>query len=221
MNEPYRETIFRHRKCEKRRAGIPFRGCAVTTLRGVHDSLWDSATRHPFLDAVRDGTITDAAFDRWLVQDALFVADLLTFQARLLARAPRHAQAVICGGCAALVAELDWFEAQAARRGLDMTAAPLPTTLAYRDLLRRLDAEPYEAAVTALWVIERVYLLAWTSAKSDSTPLREFVEHWSTPDFAVYVAGLGELAAPDDHRDLVADVLKLEVQFWDMALSVG
>lgn len=185
----------------------------------MHDSLWDSATRHPFLDAVRDGTITDSAFDRWLVQDALFVADLLTFQARLLARAPRKAQAVICGGCAALVAELDWFETQATRRGLDLDVAPLPATLAYRDLLQRLDAEPYEAAVTALWVIERVYLLAWTSAKSDSTPLREFVEHWSTPDFADYVAGLGELASPDDHQELVGDVLSLEVAFWDMALA--
>ena len=186
----------------------------------MHASLWDSATRHPFLDAVRDGTITDSAFDRWLVQDALFVADLLTFQARLLARAPRKAQAVICGGCSALVAELDWFEGQAARRGLDLQP-PLPATLAYRDLLQRLDGEPYGAAVTALWVIERVYLLAWTSAKSPSTPLREFTEHWSTPDFADYVAGLGELAAPDDHQNLVGEVLSLEVAFWDMALSVG
>jgi formylaminopyrimidine deformylase / aminopyrimidine aminohydrolase len=40
----------------------------------VLDSLWSAATRHPFLDAVRDGTITDSAFDRWLVQDALFAS---------------------------------------------------------------------------------------------------------------------------------------------------
>ncbi|PRC46097.1 TenA family transcriptional regulator, partial [Mycobacterium sp. ITM-2017-0098] len=51
------------------------------------DELWDAATRHRFLDAVRDGTIADQDFNRWLVQDALFVRDLLTFQARLLARA--------------------------------------------------------------------------------------------------------------------------------------
>ena len=50
-----------------------------------------------------------------------------------------------------MVAELDWFEEQAARRGLDMDASPLPATLAYRALLQRLDGEPYEAAVTALW----------------------------------------------------------------------
>ena len=192
----------------------------MTTLRFVHDSLWAAATAHPFLDAVRDGTITDSAFDRWLAQDALFVADLLTFQARLLARAPRPAQVVLAGGCAALVAELDWFEDQATRRGLDLNTSALPATLAYRELLQRLDAAPYEAAVTALWVIERVYLLAWTSA-SDSTPFSEFVEHWSTPEFAGYVAALGELATPDKHEELVGDVLALEVAFWDMALSIG
>ena len=82
----------------------------------MSDELWTSATRHPFLNAVRDGTITDEAFDRWLVQDAIFVADLLKFQARLLARSPRRAQAVLVSGCAALVAELDWFEEQARRR---------------------------------------------------------------------------------------------------------
>lgn len=185
----------------------------------MYDELWAAATRHPFLDAVRDGTITDTAFDRWLVQDALYVADLLTFQARLLARSPRNAQAVVCAGCSALVAELDWFEEQAARRGLDLHTSPLPATLAYRELLQRLDDQPYEAAVTALWAIERVYLLAWTSAKSDTTPLREFVEHWSAPEFAEYVDGLGGLATPDAHQELVGEVLQLEVAFWDMALA--
>ncbi|WP_123026694.1 thiaminase II/PqqC family protein [Mycolicibacterium stellerae] len=187
----------------------------------MHDSLWNAATRHPFLDAVRDGTITASAFDRWLVQDALFVADLLTFQARLLARAPRRAQAVLAGGCGALVTELDWFEDQATRRRLQLESQPLGATLAYRELLQRLDAAPYVAAVTALWVIEQVYLLAWTSAASDSTPFGEFVEHWSTPEFAAYVAALGELATPDEHEELVGDVLALEVAFWDMALNVG
>lgn len=187
---------------------------------GVPDSLWTSATRHPFLDAVRDGTITDSAFNRWLVQDALYVADLLTFQARLLARAPRPAQAVLVSGCAALVAELDWFEDQAARRGLDLDSPALPATLAYRDLLHRLDAVPYQAAVTALWVIERVYLLAWSSAASEDSPFAEFIEHWSTPDFAAYVDGLEKSATSDQHAQLVAEVLEHEVAFWDMALNV-
>jgi len=191
----------------------------VTTFGGVLDSLWSAATRHPFLEAVREGTITDSAFDRWLVQDALFVGDLLTFQARLLARAPRTAQAVLAGGCVALVAELDWFEGQAMRRGIELEQPALPATLAYRELLEQLDAAPYEGAVTALWVLERVYLLAWTSAASDTSPFGEFVEHWSAPAFADYVDALGGLAVPDRHDELVADVLAREVAFWDMALA--
>lgn len=189
-------------------------------VREVFDDLWTAATRHTFLDAVRDSSISDAAFDRWLAQDALFVADLLTFQARLLARAPRPAQTVLAGGCAALVAELDWFDEQAAQRHIELPATPLPATLAYRELLQRLDNEPYDAAVTALWVIERVYLLAWRSAASPTSRFGEFVTHWTVPEFASYVDGLATLAV-DGHDTLVAEVLRLEVQFWDMALQAS
>jgi thiaminase len=192
---------------------------SVAIVRKVLDPLWAAATGHPFLDAVREGTITDLAFDRWLGQDALFVGDLLAFQARLLARAPRPAQAVLAGGCVALVAELDWFEVQAARRGIDLGQPALPATLAYGELLLRLDAAPYDAAVTALWVLERVYLLAWASAASSTSPFTEFVEHWTAPGFAGYVDALGDLAILDGRADLVREVLTHEVAFWDMALA--
>jgi hypothetical protein len=61
----------------------------------------------------------------------------------------------------ALVEELDWFDRLAADRGLDLAAAPLPATLAYRELLLRLDAAPYPDALGCLEVVERVYLEAW------------------------------------------------------------
>lgn len=168
---------------------------------------------------MREGTIPDSAFDRWLCQDALFVGDLLTFQSRLLARAPRKAQPVLAGGCVALVAELDWFDAQASSRQIDMQAEALPATLAYRELLRRLDEESYEAAVTALWALERVYLHAWRYAASPASPFADFVEHWTDPEFAGYVNALGELAVVDGREDLVSEVLSHEVAFWDMALT--
>lgn len=185
----------------------------------MNDALWTAATRHPFLDAVRDGSISDEDFNRWLAQDALFVADLLTFQARLLARAPRPAQGVLAGGCAALVEELDWFEVRAAERGVALDQPALEATVAYRELLRRLDTMPVEMALTALWVIEKVYLLAWSSAVSGTSGLREFVDHWTAPAFAAYVDALGGLADPDGHAEVVAEVLTLEVAFWDMALA--
>lgn len=183
------------------------------------DELWAAATRHRFLDAVRDGTIADRDFNRWLVQDSMFVSDLLTFQARLLARAERPAQATLAAGCAALVSELDWFDEQATARAIDMNQPALPATLAYRKLLGQLDAAPYDTALTALWVIERVYLLAWTTAASDSSPYREFVQHWTDPGFAAYVEALGELSTPSGHDEVIADVLNHEIAFWDMALE--
>lgn len=183
------------------------------------DDLWRDATRHRFLDAVRDGSLERSAFHRWLVQDAVFVADLLTFQARLLARAPRRAQSALAGGCVALVDELDWFDRQAAMRGLDTGQPALSATLSYRELLSTLDAAPYEAAVTGLWVIERVYELAWTTAIGGSPEYAEFVTHWTHPGFAAYVQQLADLARPDDHPTLVAEVLAQEIAFWDMAFD--
>jgi formylaminopyrimidine deformylase / aminopyrimidine aminohydrolase len=186
-----------------------------------HPGPWERATRHPFLLGVRDGTVPAAAFDTWLVQDAHYVGDLLRFQARLLARAPRPAQAVLAGGAVALVEELAWFEELAGRRGLDLDAPRLPATTAYAGLLRRLDAADVPAAVTALWAIERVYLDAWTAAAPGAAGYAGYVEHWTTPGFAAYVDGLA--AAADalggPHDDVVLAVLEAEVAFWDMALG--
>ena len=192
----------------------------VTDLLQRHPGEWARATRHPFLAGVRDGTLPDGAFDTWLVQDALFVADLLTFQARLLARAPRPAQAVLAAGAAALVAELDWFEQQAAARGLDLRAAPLPATSSYADLLRRLDTAGTGPALTALWTVERTYLDAWSYAAPGTPALREFVQHWTVPGFAGYVADLADAAdavrEPDEA--VFREVVAAEVAFWDTAL---
>jgi thiaminase/transcriptional activator TenA len=193
----------------------------VTDLLSASAGDWARATRHPFLAAVRDGTLPDGAFDTWLVQDALFVGDLLTFQARLLARAPRPAQAVLAAGAVSLVAELDWFEDRAAARGLDLAAAPRPATAAYAALLQRLDSADVGGALTALWTIERTYLDAWSYAAPGAPALREFVEHWTAPGFGGYVADLAAAAdavGPPDAA-VFTEVVAAEVAFWDTALA--
>lgn len=195
----------------------------VDELLQRHGHAWAAATRHPFLAAVRDGTISRAAFDTWLVQDFRFVADLLRFQARLLARSPRPAQAVLAGGAVALVDELAWFEAQADTRGLDLAVAPLPATVAYAELLHRLDGTDVPTALMALWTIERSYLDAWSAARPGAPAFREFVAHWTVPDFARYVAGLEGAAdasgegAPSEAVFL--EVVAAETAFWDMAMA--
>ena len=188
----------------------------VAELLPRHVDAWRGATAHPFLDAVREGTLPAGAFDTWLVQDAHFVADLLRFQARLLARAPRPAQAVLAGGCVALVEELEWFTRQAVVRGLDLGAARLPATVAYAELLQRLDGAGVATALTALWTIERTYLDAWSVARPGAPEYREFVEHWTAPGFAAYVAGLEAAAdAAGGGEDAVfLEVVAAETAFW-------
>jgi len=183
--------------------------------------LWAAATRPPFLDGVHDGTLPFAALDAWLAQDALFVADLLAFQARLVARAPRTHQPLLAGGVVALVDELAWFDRLAARRSPKLGSAPLPATLAYRDLLVRLDAAPYADALAVLWVIERVYLDAWTAALPGAPAHRELVGHWTAPAFAAYVAGLEQLASAPADTGLLCEVLTQEAAFWDAALDAA
>jgi thiaminase len=189
----------------------------VASLLLRHETSWVRATRHPFLVAVRDGSLPEQAFDTWLAQDYLFVADLLRFQARLLARAPRSALSVLAVGAAALVDELAWFERHAGARRVDLDAAPLPATLAYRELLDRLDGADFPAALTALWALERAYLDAWSFAAPGADPYRDFVEHWTAPEFEQYVDAL--LAAADESPDgaLLVEVIEAEERFWDMA----
>lgn len=196
-----------------------------------HREEWGEAVRHPFLDGVRAGDLPAGAFETWLAQDYLYVSDLLVFQARLLARTPRAAQAIVAGGLVALVEELDWFEAMAKERSLALDVRRHPTAAAYRDLLSHLDAEPYPAAITALWAIERAYLEAWTSAAPGRPEYREYVEHWTTPEFAGYVSALEDAAdaalegASGDERERAEEaflaVARLERGFWEMAFSGG
>ena len=189
---------------------------------------WQGATRHPFLDSLREGNLSTEAFEAWLGQDYLFVGDLFSFQARLLARAPRSAQAVLAGGLVAVEDELGWFEEMARGRGLELGEDRHPTTISYRGLLDALEGDPYPVAITALWALERAYLEAWGSAAPGHPDFRPFVEHWTTPEFAGYVAGLEEAAdaaleadgVPEDRVEAAfLEVSAVEREFWEMALS--
>ena len=201
----------------------------VLELLERHPGAWRGASRHPLLDAVREGTLAPEAFETWLAQDYLFVADLLAFQSRLLARAPRSDQAVLAGGLAAVEGELRWFEEKAGESGIKLEAPRHPTTAAYRDFLIALEHESYTAGITALWALERAYLEAWRSAAPGHPDYWEFVEHWTAPEFADHVAGLEKAAnsALDSGGEVERaeaaffEVAQLERDFWEMAFSAS
>jgi thiaminase/transcriptional activator TenA len=192
-----------------------------------HAAEWRDATQHQFLASVADGSLQRAVFDSWLAQDYLFVGDLLVFQARLVSRAPRCAQAVLVAGLVGLEAELSWFEAHAGQRGLRLEVSRRRTTSRYQGLLTTLESAPYPVAATGLWAIERAYLDAWRSAAPGAPAYHEFVAHWTAPEFAEYVGGLqgaadAALASASVEElagasDAFVDVARLEHDFWEMA----
>ncbi len=60
----------------------------AAALMSRHTSAWQAATVHPFLAGVRDGSLPEHSFDRWLAQDYLFAQALVRAQSRIAATAP-------------------------------------------------------------------------------------------------------------------------------------
>ncbi len=182
--------------------------------------LWDEATHSPFLDALAAGSLALDAFHRWLSQDYLFAKDLMAFQAVLLAKAPRHCQERLIGGLVALESELAWFEFRAAREQLALDVLPHPTCRRYTDfLIRCAYTQPYSVLLAMLFGVEAAYLTAW-SALRPSGLYAEFVERWSSPPFAAYVAALGDLATRHPHaaaQEHFNEILEHEREFWRMS----
>ncbi len=203
---------------------------SAASLVAAHRHQWAEATWGPFLEGVHDGSLPQTAFESWLQQDYLFVADLLGFQARVLAMAPRADQAVIASGLVAMEGELSWFESKL-RTGSEGPGQPQPATVAYRRHLARLAAAPYPSAIVSLWALERAYLEAWRGAAPAAPRFQEFVDHWTTHEFVDYVARLERaadysLAAASESERTDAEAafvatLALEAEFWRMVMSAG
>ncbi len=189
-------------------------------LIGNAGALWQEATHSPFLDAAAAGTLPAEAFGRWLSQDYLFAKDLTVFQAVLVSQAPRDCHKPLIAGLAALDSEMEWFEAHAARLGLDLAHAPDPICRRYTDfLIRCAHTEPFSVGLAALFGVEVSYLAAW-SALEPAGPYREFIERWSSAAFAHYVISLHALAERFPHEKAQEHfnlVLMHERDFWRMS----
>jgi thiaminase/transcriptional activator TenA len=194
-----------------------------------HPAAWERATVHPFLAGVRDGSVPDEAFDRWLAQDYLYARVLVRAQSRIAAGAPLADIGLLAGGVVATVGELRWFEDMAARRGVALDTPMHPANRAYCDLLLALTYSPYPAQITAIWTLERTYLEAWEGARPAAEPYQEFVERWTAPAFRSYVDDLQatvdrqlEVAGTEQVReaeDAFLWVTHYERGFWDMAMG--
>lgn len=194
-----------------------------------YQSAWDAATRHPFLDNCKSGTIAPGQFNTWLVQDYLFVTEFTRMAARLLAAAPVAHFDVLLAGIAALKDELNWFRAKAAERKLNLGTAMQDTCKRYCGFMERLSLEPYAVQVAAFWAIELAYNQVWQLPGKMVKPYDEFAERWGNPGFTVYVSLLEKQADEvlqharqeilDRAEQVFLEVAAFEQQFWDMAFG--
>lgn len=109
--------------------------------------LWDSQLEHPFVRGLGDGTLEEARFKRWVLQDYLYLREY----ARVFAWAAAKADRLESMGWYASVldltlnTEMDLHRSYARRFGLepsDLEAEPMwPTTRAYTDFLVRTAAD--------------------------------------------------------------------------------
>ncbi len=195
-----------------------------------HEPAWDLATRHPFLDNCKSGTIQPGQFNTWLVQDYLFVTVFTRMAARLLAVAPVAHFDVLLAGLSALKDELNWFREKAAERRLKLNTPMQESCRRYCQFMEDVSLEPYAVQAAAFWAIELAYNQAWQLPGAMVKPYNEFAERWGNPGFTEYVKLLEKqanealiAAVPEIQQRterVFLEVAELEREFWEMAFAV-
>lgn len=191
---------------------------------------WSQLAAHPFVARAGDGSLRRATFDRWLVADHYFVVGFRRFLTGLVTLAPdEHAADVLAAGLGALQAELDLFRREAATRGLDLDAEPGPIAVGYTAFLRASLQDGYPVALAVLYGAEKAYFDAWSAVRASASRDSDywsFVDNWSSPAFAGWVAsvaGLLDAIAPGGPtrpmRVAFDRVVRFELRFWSAVHS--
>lgn len=200
-------------------------GTVAGTLLAGSQAPWSRLAEHPFIHQAGDGTLRRAVFDRWLVADHFFVVGFRRFLTGLVTLAPdEHAADVLAAGLGALQSELDLFRREAAARGLDLDAEPGPIALGYTAFLRASLQDGYPVALAVLYGAEKAYFDAWSAVRAGASRDSDywpFVDNWSSPGFAGWVAsvaGLLDAVAPggptEPMRRAFDRVVRFELRFW-------
>jgi formylaminopyrimidine deformylase / aminopyrimidine aminohydrolase len=203
--------------------------CAGALLAGSR-TPWTQLGEHPFVTDAADGSLRRAVFDRWLVADHCFVVGFRRFLTGMVALAPdEHAADVLAAGIPALQGELDLFRREAAARGLDLAAEPGPVVLGYTAFLRASLQDGYPVALAVLYGAEKAYFDAWSVVRagaSRDSDYWSFIDNWSSPAFAGWVAalaGLLDAVAPQGPSDAMRQafdrVVRYELRFWTAVLE--
>lgn len=193
----------------------------ATILRDAEPVIAAIATE-PFLTALAENQLSDAALGRWVREDTHFLRTLRRMIARLIADAPTEAVVdVIAGAYPALQSELDRFAEEAGRLGEDLDAKPAKVTRRFDEVLMQAAQAGFAEGIGAYWAAEVAYLEAWSGVRRRvglQEPYASWIENWTSDGFRAFVAELGAIV--DEHGDPGAagrragEVLALERELW-------
>ncbi|MBC7155406.1 MAG: TenA family protein [Rhodobacteraceae bacterium] len=208
-------------------------------LRAQSQADWTAITRHPFANALGNGTLPDAAMAWYLVQDYRFIEGFVRLLAQAIAHAPTLADAVPAAQFLALItgAENTYFQRSLAALGHPDMGRDQPTAAAtsgFQNLMARAASSGRYSQMLAVLVVAEWTYLDWATHQAppqDGLPfyLAEWITLHSGPDFAGVVGYLRDqldaalIAAPEEERSAAADLFReavlLERDFFDAAMA--
>jgi thiaminase/transcriptional activator TenA len=149
------------------------------------EPYWSKATRHPFTEAIGDGSMPPEAYARYLIEDYTFITDLASVLGYLVAKAPSmHAKSRLSAFLALLTSEendyfIRSFEALGISPETYEAAAQGPVTRAFSDLLLKSSGEgSYEDGLACLLCAEWVYLVWGLREVQKPGPEQFYLAEW-------------------------------------------
>ncbi len=214
-------------------------------LKTQASAEWRAYTRHPFTAAMADGSLAEAAFRRYLVQDYLFLIEFARAYALAVYKSPHLAdmREAASGLSAILDVEMDLHVKLCAGWGLSPgnleQAPPAAEMLAYtryvldagmRGDLLSLRVALAPCVIGYAEIAER--LAAHPDACAATNPYRVWIEEYAGGPYQEVAAKarahldrLADLyATPAREAELIVifkEATRLETDFWDMGWRAG
>jgi thiaminase/transcriptional activator TenA len=198
-------------------------------LKTAASAEWRAYTEHPFTNGLADGSLAEAAFRHYLVQDYLFLIEFARAYALAVYKSPgladmREAAAglsaildiemnlhvKLCAGWGLSPGDLE--QAPPAVEMLALKVALAPCVIGYAEIATRLAAQPAAQAATNPY---RVWIAEYAGA-----PYQEV----AAKARAHLEALAGLYATPAREAELIAifkEATRLEADFWEMGWRAG
>ncbi|WP_374999691.1 TenA family protein [Aeromicrobium sp. CTD01-1L150] len=212
---------------------------STNTATGASQRAWQAAAPwfgavmdHPFVTGLQDGTLSEDAFERYLLDDAHYLQRYARVLAQLSVRSEQveDIELFATSAGAAMAAERELHTGWLARRGVDpdadSAAEPTPTCRAYTGfLLESAVSAPFDVAVGAVLPCFRVYAEVGRRIAAETTathPYADWIATYADPDFDAAVRRAEECldrVVQDEPAviDAYVTATRFEWMFWDAA----